>query len=52
MQLNPFRDELCGNTALKVVDGYIEPSDAPGLGLEVDETLFDRFPGIPGPCYI
>jgi L-alanine-DL-glutamate epimerase-like enolase superfamily enzyme len=49
--LNPFRDELCGSTALKVVDGFIEPSDAPGLGVEVDESLFTRFPGIPGPCY-
>ncbi|HYK12659.1 MAG TPA: mandelate racemase/muconate lactonizing enzyme family protein [Burkholderiales bacterium] len=48
---NPFRDELCRGAA-QVVDGYIEPSDAPGLGLEVDESLFTRFPGIPGPCYI
>ena len=50
--LNPFRDELCGGTALKVIDGFIEPNDEPGLGLEVDESLFARYPGIPGPCYI
>jgi L-alanine-DL-glutamate epimerase-like enolase superfamily enzyme len=48
---NPFRDELCRGAA-QVVDGYIEPSDAPGLGLEVDESMFARLPGIPGPCYI
>jgi len=49
--INPFRDELCSG-APRVEDGYIEQADAPGLGLEVDEKLFARFPGIPGPCYI
>jgi len=48
---NPFRDELCSGQP-QVVDGYIEPTDAPGLGFEVDESLFAKFPGIPGPCYI
>jgi D-galactarolactone cycloisomerase len=33
-------------------DGCIEPYDGPGLGIEVDEALFERYPGIPGPCYI
>ena len=51
-EINPFRDLLCGGTALKVIDGHIEPNDAPGLGLEIDESLFARYPGIPGPCYI
>ena len=50
--LNPFRDQLCGDTALKVIDGCIEPYDLPGLGLEIDESLFARYPGIPGPCNI
>ena len=49
--VNPFRDELV-HGAPRVIDGYIEPSEAPGLGIEVDEALFTRYPGIPGPCYI
>lgn len=47
---NPFRDELVIG-APKVVDGWIEPSDAPGLGIEIDEAVIERLPGIPGPCY-
>ncbi len=47
---NPFRDELCAG-APTVVDGWIEPSDRPGLGFELDETLFTKLPGIEGPCY-
>jgi len=30
----------------------VEPFDGPGLGIEVDETLFEKYPGIPGPCYV
>jgi L-alanine-DL-glutamate epimerase-like enolase superfamily enzyme len=48
---NPFRDELCSGHP-QVVDGYIEPSEAPGLGFEVDESLFAKLPGIAGSCYI
>ena len=48
---NPFRDDLCSGYP-KVVDGYIEPSEAPGLGLEVDESMFAKWPGIAGPCYV
>ncbi len=48
---NPFRDELVsGGPAL--VDGHVEPNEKPGLGIEVDESLFDRLPGIPGSCYV
>jgi L-alanine-DL-glutamate epimerase-like enolase superfamily enzyme len=47
---NPFRDDLVSG-APKVVDGYIEPNDQPGLGIEIDETLIAKLPGIPGPCY-
>lgn len=47
---NPFRDELVLG-APKVVDGYIEPNDEPGLGIEVDEALVAKLPGVPGPCY-
>ena len=48
---NPFRDELVAG-APRVIEGWIEPSDAPGLGIEVDESLFAKLPGIPGPCYV
>lgn len=48
---NPFRDDLCSGHP-QVVDGYIEPNEAPGLGFEVDESLFSKLPGIAGPCYI
>lgn len=50
-EFNPFRDDLCSGHP-QVVDGYIEPSDAPGLGFEVDESQFARLPGIAGPCYV
>lgn len=48
---NPFRDNLVVGGP-DVVNGYVEPNDQPGLGVEVDEGLFARMPGIPGPCYI
>lgn len=48
---NPWRDRLAKNP-LEVVDGHIEPNDKPGLGLEIDETMLDAFPPIPGPSYV
>ena len=33
----------------EVKDGYMLPSEAPGLGIEVDETLAAKFPFPPGP---
>lgn len=48
---NPFRDDLCAGYP-EIVDGYIEPNEKPGLGFEVDESLFTKWPGIPGPCYV
>lgn len=50
--LNPFRDELVSPTPQVGPDGCVEPFDGPGLGIEVDESLFARYPGIPGPCYV
>ena len=50
--VNPFRDDLVSPTPRVGSDGCIEPYDGPGLGIEVDESLFARYPGIPGPCYI
>ncbi len=49
---NPFRDDLVSPTPTVGPDGCIEPYDGPGLGIEVDESLFDRYPGISGPCYV
>ena len=49
--INPFRTDLAGD-AYRVVDGHIEPSDRPGLGLDIDETVLARYPAVPGPCYI
>ena len=49
--INPFRTDLAGN-AYNVVNGYIEPPDRPGLGLDIDEAVLDAHPGIAGPCYI
>ena len=50
--LNPFRDELVHTRATIGPDGCVEPFDGPGLGVEVDEALFETYPGIPGPCYV
>ena len=49
---NPFRDDLVSPIPKIDPDGYVEAFDGPGLGVDVDESLFDRFPGIPGPCYV
>ena len=50
-KVNPFRTDL-DRSGLDVRDGHIEPSDKPGFGLDIDESVLDRYPGIPGPCYI
>ncbi len=50
-RVNPFRTDLA-KPALEVRDGHIEPNDAPGLGLEIDEAMLADYPAIPGPCYI
>ena len=49
-RVNAFRDEL-GIGAPQVVDGYIEASDRPGLGVEIDESVIDRYPVILGASY-
>ncbi len=49
--INPFRTDLA-KPALEVRDGHIEPNDAPGLGLEIDEAMLADYPAIPGPCYL
>lgn len=49
--VNPFRDDLVRG-APQVIDGYVEPSDAFGIGVEIDEELFKKYPGIPGPAVV
>lgn len=49
--LNPFRDTLARNP-LRVIEGYIEPNDEPGLGLDIDESMLSRYTAIPGPAYV
>ena len=50
-KVNPFRTDLAGS-AFAVKDGYIEPNDEPGLGLNIDEAVLATYPAVPGPCYI
>ena len=50
-KINPFRTDLA-KPALAVKNGYIEPPDAPGLGLNIDEAMLAAYPALPGPCYI
>lgn len=49
--VNPWRDVLARNP-LRVVDGHIEPNDKPGLGIDIDETILERYPAIPGSSYV
>lgn len=49
--VNPWRDELALNPP-QVVDGYIEPPDGPGLGLELDLERIEKAVAIPGPAYL
>jgi L-alanine-DL-glutamate epimerase-like enolase superfamily enzyme len=33
-------------------DGCVEPLDKPGIGIEVDESIFKKYPLIDGPGYV
>jgi L-alanine-DL-glutamate epimerase-like enolase superfamily enzyme len=48
---NPLRD-MFGQVYAIGADGCVEPPDGPGLGVEVDEAVFDAFPLIDGPGYV
>jgi L-alanine-DL-glutamate epimerase-like enolase superfamily enzyme len=50
-EYNPLRDMF--GTIYKIgADGCVEPPEGPGLGVEVDEAVFERFPLIDGPGYV
>jgi len=48
---NPLRD-MFGTTFEIAADGCVEPLDKPGIGLEIDESLFAKYPLIDGPGYV
>lgn len=48
---NPFRD-MFGTIFEIGRDGCVEPPSGPGLGVEIDESLFEKYPSIDGPGYV
>ena len=50
-KFNPFRD-MFGTQFEIGRDGCVEPPSGPGLGVEVDESLFEKYPSIDGPGYV
>ncbi len=50
-KFNPFRD-MFGTTFEIGADGCVEPPSGHGIGLEIDESIFDRYPMIDGPGYV
>ncbi len=44
----PLADEILRDR-LEIEDGHLIVPDAPGLGIEIDETVIERYPFIPGP---
>jgi L-alanine-DL-glutamate epimerase-like enolase superfamily enzyme len=50
-RFNPFRD-MFGRGFEIGPDGCVSPPDGPGLGIEVDETIFEKYPVIDGPGYV
>lgn len=50
-KFNPLRDMF--GTIFKIgSDGCVEPPTGYGIGIEVDESLFDKYPSIDGPGYV
>lgn len=49
---NPFRDDLCDWRAEVDADGNVQPPEAPGLGVRIDEERLAEFPVVDGPGYV
>ncbi len=49
---NAFRGEVMTPNPTVGADGCVDLPEKPGLGVEVDESLFAKYPVIPGPCYV
>lgn len=43
----PLHSEVIGDN-LKIVDGYVQPPETPGLGITLSEDTIRRFPFVPG----
>lgn len=50
MTPNPLKENLF-KEPLRVVDGYLDVPDKPGLGVELRDNLAEAFPFIPGPWH-
>ena len=50
-KFNPFRD-MFGSTFKVGADGCVEPPSGHGIGLEIDESIFERYPMTDGPGYV
>ncbi|CAM3479380.1 mandelate racemase/muconate lactonizing enzyme family protein [Paracidovorax anthurii] len=48
---NLFRDALVPTPFAVDAEGHVWPSEAPGIGVEVDEAFLDAHPAIEGPAY-
>ena len=48
---NPLRD-MFGSPFSIDQEGFVQPNTAPGIGLEIDESVFTKFPFIDGPGYL
>jgi L-alanine-DL-glutamate epimerase-like enolase superfamily enzyme len=44
----PLADEILTHP-LEIVNGHLRVPDGPGLGVEIDEAVVDKYPFIPGP---
>jgi L-alanine-DL-glutamate epimerase-like enolase superfamily enzyme len=47
----PLADEILAD-ALQIDNGYLVLPDGPGMGIDVDETVIEKYPFIPGPWSI
>ncbi len=47
----PLADEILSD-ALHIEDGYLVLPDGPGLGIDIDETVIEKYAFIPGPWSI
>ncbi|MEM2881625.1 MAG: mandelate racemase/muconate lactonizing enzyme family protein [Candidatus Bathyarchaeia archaeon] len=48
---NPLMAGLLKNP-IRAIDGFLEPPEGPGLGIEIDEAFVEDHPGIDGPAYV
>jgi L-alanine-DL-glutamate epimerase-like enolase superfamily enzyme len=47
----PLADEILSE-ALEIEDGYLVLPEKPGLGIDINETIIEKYPFIPGPWSI